>query len=406
MLTRLLLAIGMAIAMPCLTQAHPADAILAAADGNLRGERLQEARTAYQAAIDAYRPDARDVEARRSLVMALAGLGKTLTELSRYQEAKQPFAEAPSIAGQRESFLDAEVKWVSVLDGIRALEHGDYEIARQRCALDNLQSSQDGSSIKRALDSLVLYCAGELDAQLLGMKSNAADLFEAALVKSTGETGLLTALDRIRILGAVAQVRAKRQQWAGVEAAINAGNDLCKLEGGGNSACAAYFALALAGVNIVIGKHSEAAPLLDRAEAITYTKFGSSHLLSMLINYARAESLNSQRKDFGRAESLANAALANGRSVLLRNNLLFGMAHDQLALAFIGQEKWREAEQHELFSLDIREAVVGTNHPSLVAPLGNLAQLHRELAKLLREPERLAKARHYEQRIIEITGRN
>lgn len=398
LLARLLLAIGMAVAIPSLTRAHPADAILATADGNLRSERLQEARAAYQAAIDAYRPDARDVEVRRSLVMALAGLGRVLTELAQYNEAAKPLAEGLAIAQESDQTLSEEREWLLSLDGLRALQYGDYEAATRRCADDRIDRLNNSSKLSSATRILTLYCASNLEAQSTGNNRVMLEWLEAAFRGYLTESNYLVRLDGARLAGALAQVQTRRGSWAKLEETIKFGSELCTVQGGTRTLCATYFRQSIATVNIALKRFALAWQMLDEAEEVARGLLDDAHPLFVAMQLARARLVLDQREKFDDAERLTSAAMAIGRKRLLPAHYYFLIAQDNLFLSHIGRMNWDEGERAALEAIKIREAQVASNHPSLADRLENIARLNRNLARDLNEPHRIQRAEEYERR--------
>ena len=114
-----------------------------------------------------------------------------------------------------------------------------------------------------------------------------------------------------------------------------------------------------------IARHYEKAGMADKA-AVYYDKAGSWF---------------SDKYDFIKVETYLNTALQIREKVLGAEHPETATSLSNLAASYLDQDRHEQAEPLHLKALEIREKVLGAEHPATAASLGNLANLYNDQGK-------------------------
>lgn len=126
-----------------------------------------------------------------------------------------------------------------------------------------------------------------------------------------------------------------------------------------------------------VGRHLEAEPLLRRALEIWQRAPGNHHVsIAWTLNGLGTIAYDAGR--YAEAEALYQHAISIGEENNTKATYL-----NNLATAYLKQDRDQEAEERLKAALDIQEKSLGHAHPAIAQTLNNLAVAHRKLGRAL-----------------------
>ena len=125
-----------------------------------------------------------------------------------------------------------------------------------------------------------------------------------------------------------------------------------------------------------LGRNLEAEPLLRRALEIWQKVRGDHHIsIAWTLNGLGTIAYDAGR--YAEAEALYQRAIGTSQESANKATYL-----NNLATAYLKQDRDREAEERLKTALDIQESSLGRDHPAIAQTLNNLAVAHRKLGRL------------------------
>jgi tetratricopeptide (TPR) repeat protein len=275
----------------------------------------------------------------RAVAYSLLGLGWTVYERARFEDARSCFERASLIASSLGGRGEGDRQ------GGRGVSALQIEILRGRAAIE----------------------------MTLGRYDAARELYEQARAHGEGGDSAMQAAALAIDLGWLARCQARHEDAEAIyESALEAIGR--REEGMSTIACALHESMAE--LRRRQGRQREALREIQRAAVLADECLGCEHPRVAAIE-AIASRIHSARSDFVEAERCARRCFGVLRAALGHDHPRFGEGYVALGEMHLGRGQWGAAERAFERALELRERAFGVDHPELVEVLDGLAAVMR-----------------------------
>ena len=312
----------------------------------------------------------------RAVAYSLLGLGWTVYERGRYDEARAQFDRANMTVATLPPTFPIELRRAS--DGSpsngepRSTSGLAVEILRGRAAVD--------------------MTLGDYDA--------AAGLYAEARARVEEDETLVQSAALAIDLGWLARCRERFDE---AEASYRLAQQAVERRSEGMATIACALHEGLAELRRRQGRHRDAHRHIQRAMALAGECLGGEHPRVAAI-LAIASRIHTARSEFADAEQCARHCLQLLRASLGRNHPRLADGHVALGEVHLARGQYGAAEQAFAQAQELREAMLGAHHPELVEILDGTSAVLRATAREEEAVRAEARAQEIRQRILESTS--